>query len=112
MLLWEILCVFINSVSFTPLTTKASSCIFTGSKYVKKFIESKKFYTFSVTKCDQIMRNFMQVKLLCYEGKKYKFLMFVLICMNGPCSRIRVYNVVHKLQIPVKNDLLSCEQLT
>ena len=75
----NLMCVFINSVSFTPLTTKASSCIFTGFKNVKKFLESKNFYTFSVTKCDQIMRNFMQVKLLCYEVKMYKFLMFVLI---------------------------------
>ena len=58
------------------------------------------------------MTDFMQDKSLCYEGKMYKYLTFVLICMNGPCSRIRVYNVVHKLQIPVKNDLLSCEQLT
>ena len=38
----NLVCVFINSVSFTPLTTKASSCIFIGSKNVKiKIIKTK-----------------------------------------------------------------------
>ena len=55
---------------------------------------------------DQIMTSLMQDEMYTnYQN-------FYMNCMNGPCSRIRVYNVVHKLQIPVKNDLLSCEQLT